>query len=201
MIITKANANENLGEFICLSITKANAKTNLQIFICNHFCVDGTITFLICQEFNWQSFRCGQYAGADCILASCFWDCDLHGVLLNTKTPQARKYEKNPKKLQNPPFWVGPREYRKNTEKLRKRSENGHFRNFSVFFCILGAQPGMGDFVIFSDFFWYFRAFEGFSYFLAPRGDRNPRISVTRAGVLYFGHFLGDPRESRQLKP
>ena len=42
MIIAKANAKENLGEFICLSITKANAKTNLQIFICNHFCVDGS---------------------------------------------------------------------------------------------------------------------------------------------------------------
>ena len=41
MIITKANAKENLGEFICLAITKANAKTNLQIFICNHFCVGG----------------------------------------------------------------------------------------------------------------------------------------------------------------
>ena len=24
---------------------------------------------------------------------------------------------------------------------------------------------------------------------------------LTRAGVLYFGHFLGDPREPRQLKP
>ena len=42
MIIAKANAKENLGEFICLSITKANAKTNLQIVICNHFGVDGT---------------------------------------------------------------------------------------------------------------------------------------------------------------
>ena len=43
MIIAKANAKENLGEFICLSITKANAKTNLQI--CNHFCVDGTCNY------------------------------------------------------------------------------------------------------------------------------------------------------------
>ena len=43
MIIAKANAKENLGEFICLSITKANAKTNLQIFICNYFCVDGIV--------------------------------------------------------------------------------------------------------------------------------------------------------------
>ena len=49
MIIMKANAKENLGEFICLSITKANAKTNLQIFICNHFCVDGiTCCFSSC---------------------------------------------------------------------------------------------------------------------------------------------------------
>ena len=46
MIIAKANAKENLGEFMCLSITKANAKTNLQISICNNFCVDGTSPFL-----------------------------------------------------------------------------------------------------------------------------------------------------------
>ena len=42
MITTKANAKEDQGEFICLSVTKANAKRNLQIFICNHFCVDGS---------------------------------------------------------------------------------------------------------------------------------------------------------------
>ena len=41
MIITKANAKDNLGEFICFSITKANAKTNLQIFFCNCFRADG----------------------------------------------------------------------------------------------------------------------------------------------------------------
>ena len=35
--MTKANAKEKQGEFICFSITKANAKTNLQIFICNLF--------------------------------------------------------------------------------------------------------------------------------------------------------------------
>ena len=40
-IITNANAKENLGKFICLSITKAKAKTNPQNFICNRFCVDG----------------------------------------------------------------------------------------------------------------------------------------------------------------
>ena len=33
MITTKANAKENQGEFICLSITKANANSNLHIFI------------------------------------------------------------------------------------------------------------------------------------------------------------------------
>ena len=41
MIITKANAKENLGGFIGLSITKEKAKTNLQIFICNCFRADG----------------------------------------------------------------------------------------------------------------------------------------------------------------
>ena len=43
MTITKANAKENLGELICLSIAKAKAKYNLQIFICNYFRADGTI--------------------------------------------------------------------------------------------------------------------------------------------------------------
>ena len=33
MITTKANAKENLEEFICLSILKAKAKSNMQIFI------------------------------------------------------------------------------------------------------------------------------------------------------------------------
>ena len=45
MIITKANAKENLGEFICHSITKAHAKTNLQIFMC-------TILFKIITRMN-----------------------------------------------------------------------------------------------------------------------------------------------------
>ena len=43
MITTKANAKENLGEFICLSTTKAEAKENLQIFICNRFRADGKV--------------------------------------------------------------------------------------------------------------------------------------------------------------
>ena len=42
MIITKANAKENLEQFVCLSITKAKAKTNSQIFICHRFRADGT---------------------------------------------------------------------------------------------------------------------------------------------------------------
>ena len=41
MIITKANAKENLGDFICLSITKAKAKTNPQILISHRFRADG----------------------------------------------------------------------------------------------------------------------------------------------------------------
>ena len=41
MAIAKANAIENLGEFISLSITKAKAKTNPQNFICNRFRADG----------------------------------------------------------------------------------------------------------------------------------------------------------------
>ena len=41
MFTTKANAKENLGECICLSITKAKAKQDRQIFICNRFLADG----------------------------------------------------------------------------------------------------------------------------------------------------------------
>ena len=40
MNIAKANAKENLGAFICLSIAKAKA-SSLQIFICNRFRADG----------------------------------------------------------------------------------------------------------------------------------------------------------------
>ena len=38
---------------------------------------------------------------------------DVPGVAQNAKPPQARKYEKNAENLQNPPFRVGPRKYRK----------------------------------------------------------------------------------------
>ena len=54
MIIAKANAKENLGDFICLFIRKANAKTNLQIFICNHVCVG---VARISLELHWNFTR------------------------------------------------------------------------------------------------------------------------------------------------
>ena len=79
---------------------------------------------------------------------------------------------KKNEKLQNLPFQVGSRKYRKNTTKLRKRSENGNICDFSVFFLYFGEQPGMGDFVIFSSFF-VFPGWRGFSYSVAPRGDRS----------------------------
>ena len=40
MINTKANAKENLGEFVCLAITKAKARKNLQTLISNRFRAD-----------------------------------------------------------------------------------------------------------------------------------------------------------------
>ena len=61
---------------------------------------------------------------------------------------RARKPPKpeNTKKIQNPPPRVGPRKYRKNTEKIRKRPENGNFGAafifFSVFFLYFRGQPG-----------------------------------------------------------
>ena len=67
------------------------------------------------------------------------------------RNPQIRKttkkYENNSR---NSPPGVGPRKYEtKNTEKIRKRSFSGNFRLFFPYiFCILGARPGVGYFVI-----------------------------------------------------
>ena len=61
--------------------------------------------------------------------------CNSVGLVQGTKTPQGRKYEKNTKKLQNPPPWVGPRKYEKITEKIQKwPTQGGGFCNFFVFF-------------------------------------------------------------------
>ena len=60
MIITKANAKENLGEFMCLSITKAKATTNPQIYICNSFRADGI------QEPRKEGFSKGGFCRAEC---------------------------------------------------------------------------------------------------------------------------------------
>ena len=64
MIIAKAKAKENLGEFICrLSITKANAKTNLQIFICNHFLCGWYMLLLHAETLIcWSYLRCWVFA-------------------------------------------------------------------------------------------------------------------------------------------
>ena len=64
------------------------------------------------------------------------------------KNPSSRKYEKNTKKLQNPPFRVGPEKNRKNTKKLQKRSENGHFHNFSGFFLYFWGPTRNGGFCL-----------------------------------------------------
>ena len=42
MIITNANAEENLGELFAFALRKRTAKKNLQIFICNRFRADGS---------------------------------------------------------------------------------------------------------------------------------------------------------------
>ena len=53
--------------------------------------------------------------------------------------PKPRKYER--KKKLNPPPRVGPRKYRKNTEKIRKRPENSNFWAVLYFFGIFSVFP------------------------------------------------------------
>ena len=111
--------------------------------------------------------------------ALCFFPCFFFPALraprgateyANPSNPEIRKKKKKTKKLQNPPFRVGPQKYRKNTEKLRKWPFSDRFRNFLVFFfCIFGAHPGMGDFVIFS----YFRV-TGVFVFCSTPGKSQP---------------------------
>ena len=80
-------------------------------------------------------------------------------------SPRGATEYKNPsntqkirKKLQNPPFRVGPQKYRKNTEKLRKWPFSDRFCDFLVFFVLSGLSPegGRGDCVNFP-YFLYFR--------------------------------------------
>ena len=49
-----------------------------------------------------------------------FGGCDPAGLVQITKTPESRKYEETPKKIQNPPSRPGARKYEKNTEKIQK---------------------------------------------------------------------------------
>ena len=51
-----------------------------------------------------------------------------------TKALRGQKCDKRyEKKLQNPPRWVGPQKYEKNTEKMHKWFEHDHFVFFSHF--------------------------------------------------------------------
>ena len=85
----------------------------------------------------------------------------------NPQSPKIRKKYKIPH----------PRKYRKNTEKIRKRPENGNFWAvlyvFGIFCRISGGQPGVGDFVFFS----YFRVW-GFSGSVAGPQDRNTKFKI-----------------------
>ena len=78
MIIAKANAKENLGEFICLSITKANAKTNLQIFICNHF--------LCGWYYRWELLRSPGHL-KECLHSKNASGCDCPPSIIELRCP------------------------------------------------------------------------------------------------------------------
>ena len=88
-------------------------------------------------------------------------NCDLPGVLQNTKTPQAWKYEKNTKKLPNHPFPVWPQKYEKIPKNCKIGQKMTIFVIFRYFFRTFGAKPEMGDFVIFS-YFFVFPGLRGF---------------------------------------
>ena len=76
------------------------------------------------------------------VAALTIWACKLAILRACYKARKPPKPE-NTKKIQNPPLRVGPRKYRKNTEKIRKRSENGNFwavfSFFRYFFRISGS--------------------------------------------------------------
>ena len=72
------------------------------------------------------------------------------------------------------PFRVGPRKYRKNTEKLRKWPENGQKLHFSVFFPYFRGPTRKGGLHFF--FLFFFRIvqfFEGFLHSVPPCGGSN----------------------------
>ena len=87
----------------------------------------------------------------------------------------------NTKKIQNPPPQLGPRKYRKNTEKIGKRPENDNFWAvfifFRYFFRISGGQPGVGDFVFFS----YFRGLGVFGLCSRPAGSQQWNTEKTQS--------------------
>ena len=65
-----------------------------------------------------------------------------------------------------PKIW---KNYRKNTKRTRKWP----FWYFSDFFCIFGAQPRVGDLVLFFHIFFVFPALGGFWALYEPRRNRN----------------------------
>ena len=108
----------------------------------------------------------------------------LWGATEYQKNPQVWKYEKKyEKNYKIAHSGLGP----KNTEKIQKNYENGHFLTvfviFWYFFCTFWAQPSMGDFVNFSDFF-RISGLEGFLYSVPPQKNLNGRTNPLEKPVL-----------------
>ena len=80
------------------------------------------------------------------------------------KAPQNRKYEKNTKKLQNSPPWVGPRKYGKMTKKYKMVIFGPFLFFFGNFSAFSGPNPGWGMLSFFRIFFLIC----GFGEFLCP---------------------------------
>ena len=70
------------------------------------------------------------------------------------------------------PGWA-PRKFEKKTEKSRKWSFSGHFRNCSGFSSYFWGPTRDGGFSIYSDFFFVLPGSRGFCILYHPEGDRN----------------------------
>ena len=134
-----------LGRGVCETKSKNGRSRPPKPFICRIFCVQRGIETMVSEGArSWGRGRSG----------------DLRSRLpgKETKTPEPRKYEKNTKKIQNPPPRVGPQKNEKNTEKIRKWAENDHFRIFSLYFFRIFRAWGI---LYFLCIFFVFSGFRG----------------------------------------
>ena len=111
-------------------------------------------------------------------LAVTVFSCDPACLAKSPKPPEPRKYEKNAKKLQNPPPTQGraPKKYEKNTKMV---IFGPFYYFFGIFFVFLGPDPGWG--ILY--FFRIFLVFSGFRGFLGSlpgkRDRRSSRVFLT----------------------